>query len=187
MQTNPRLWDLVYNGILHSLHTREVQTTPEAQARVIDLADTTGLTRQVQEILADPTNQADTTAGRGDRRTVPRWYFTAARTIAAMIAVLTVSLSVAGVFIVVIVIPYAMLVGWVVTVTAESLPWIPDLDAFLGAAAVLPALFLIVGLVHLQGRILGPVIRRIRKGANPALRRPRTPRCRTRRNRRLRS
>lgn len=36
IQANPRLWDLVYNGILHSIHTRKVKLNTRAQAQVID-------------------------------------------------------------------------------------------------------------------------------------------------------
>lgn len=36
LQINPRLWDLVYNGILHSVHTREVKLNTWARAQVID-------------------------------------------------------------------------------------------------------------------------------------------------------
>ncbi|MFN2494434.1 MAG: hypothetical protein ABR608_00785 [Pseudonocardiaceae bacterium] len=37
MQANSRLWDLVYNGIIHSIHTRDVTLNTAAQAQVVEL------------------------------------------------------------------------------------------------------------------------------------------------------
>lgn len=37
MQANSRLWDLVYNGIIHSIHTRDVEVNTSAQIQVIDV------------------------------------------------------------------------------------------------------------------------------------------------------
>lgn len=37
IQANSRLWDLVYNGIIHSLHTREVTVNTAARVQVIEV------------------------------------------------------------------------------------------------------------------------------------------------------
>lgn len=37
MQANQRLWDLVYNGIIHSLHTRDVKVNTAARIQVIEV------------------------------------------------------------------------------------------------------------------------------------------------------
>ncbi|MCA1676057.1 MAG: hypothetical protein LC799_29080 [Actinobacteria bacterium] len=45
MQANTRLWDLVYNGIIHSIHTRDVKVNTSAQIQVVDV----GLPRHRRE------------------------------------------------------------------------------------------------------------------------------------------
>lgn len=37
MQANSRLWDLVYNGILHSCHARDLTLNTAARAQIIEL------------------------------------------------------------------------------------------------------------------------------------------------------
>jgi hypothetical protein len=37
MQANSRLWDLVYNGIIHSLHTRNVKLNTAARIQVLEV------------------------------------------------------------------------------------------------------------------------------------------------------
>jgi hypothetical protein len=36
MQANSRLWDLVYNGIIHSIHHRDVELNTAAKAQVVE-------------------------------------------------------------------------------------------------------------------------------------------------------
>ncbi len=37
MQANSRLWDLVYNGIIHSIYTREVKLNTAARIQVVEV------------------------------------------------------------------------------------------------------------------------------------------------------
>ncbi|MGH4014678.1 MAG: hypothetical protein ACRDSL_12290 [Pseudonocardiaceae bacterium] len=57
MQRNRLLWDLVYNGIMHSVHTREVTLNAAARAQVVELAETEQLLTQLEKARDEETGR----------------------------------------------------------------------------------------------------------------------------------